>query len=252
MEQTATDLLTKERRRQRTMVATVIVGLGLVAISSRSERAMFQFGLGTPGVFATLRETGPAMPRVALREGNPAAFFAGLGRFGKPAAEPGNGRVIPAEALERIGARPDSLMFVGPESQLPPGNGFVTDPLNPDVTLGPGTIPLPGSGDPGSRRVISSDGGGGSSSGGGSSTGGGGSSGGTGSSSSGGTDGGSSTGGGSSGGTSSGSSGGDGGSSGGGTPSAVPEPASWVLLIGGFIGVGAMMRRRRKGTPAVA
>lgn len=198
------------------MVAAVIVGLGLVVISSRSERAMFQFGLGTPGVFATLREAGPAMPRVALREGNPAAFFAGLGRFGKPAAEPGNGRIIPAESLEQIGPRPDSLMFVGPESQLPPGNGFLTDPLNPDLTPAPGTVPLPGSGDPGSRRIISKDDGPGGNT--------------DGPGPGGNTDG-----------------PGPGGNTGGpGTPSAVPEPASWVLLIGGFLGIGAMMRARRR------
>lgn len=266
MEQTVNDLLTKERRRQRTMVASVVLGLGLVVISSRSERAMFQFGSGLPGVFATLREGGPAMPRVSLREGSPAAFFAGLGRFGKP-TEPGNGRIIPAASLEQIGPRSDELLFVGPQSELPPGNGFLSDPLNPDLTAPPGSISLPGSGDPGSRRVISNDGGsssGGGSSGGGSSTGGG-STGGT-SSSTGGTDGGSSSSGGSStggtdGGSSSGgttSSGGDGGSSSsggsssGGTPSAVPEPASWILMIGGFLGIGAAMRARRKQNRSTA
>lgn len=234
MEQTTADLLTKERRRQRMMVASVVLGLGLVIISSRSERAMFQFGLGTPGVFATLRDAGPAMPRVAFREGNPAAFFAGLGRFGRPAAEPGNGRIIPAASLEQIGPRPDSLMFAGPESQLPPGEGFLTDPLNPDVTPGPGTISLSDPGDPGSRRVISKDDGPG---------------GGTDSPSPGGGTDGPSPGGGTNG------PGPSGGTDGPGTPSAVPEPSSWMLLIGGFLGIGAMMRARRRqsrASPAVS
>ncbi len=37
----------------------------------------------------------------------------------------------------------------------------------------------------------------------------------------------------------------------GGTPGAVPEPASWALLLAGFGIIGAIARRRRAGTAAV-
>ena len=54
MEQGITRLLLKERRRRRLMFGVLTLGVALVAISSRSERAMFQSGTPLPGVFATI------------------------------------------------------------------------------------------------------------------------------------------------------------------------------------------------------
>ncbi len=39
---------------------------------------------------------------------------------------------------------------------------------------------------------------------------------------------------------------------GGGTPGAVPEPATWAMLIGGFGAVGGVMRRRRNTRVSVS
>jgi hypothetical protein len=33
---------------------------------------------------------------------------------------------------------------------------------------------------------------------------------------------------------------------------AVPEPATWLFLVGGFASIGAMLRRRRVPTPMLA
>jgi hypothetical protein len=38
---------------------------------------------------------------------------------------------------------------------------------------------------------------------------------------------------------------------GGGNPGGVPEPATWAMLIFGFAGIGAVLRRRRSAGVAV-
>lgn len=200
------------------MFGALALGVSLVAISSRSERAMFQSGLPMPGVFATIGTDLTENPRISLRDRDPAAFFARL--------DPGVDELAPepeeegaSEPLER------ALVFVGPEAELPAQGptdivplGMPEDPqlaYNPQVSLPPETGDVPffrtRLTDPLSSTGGSSTGGG-SSSGGGSSTGG---------------DGGSSSGGGSSGGTPA-------------TP--VPEPSTWVMLLTGFIAVGSALR----------
>lgn len=68
MEQDVSRVLRKEKQRRRLMFGTLALGVALVVISTRSERAMFGVGTPMPGVFATLRGPGRQhAPRVAAR-----------------------------------------------------------------------------------------------------------------------------------------------------------------------------------------
>lgn len=256
MEQGVSRLLLKEKRRRRLMFGVVTLGVAIIAISSRSERAMFGAGLPMPGVFATISTPMSGTPRVSLRDRDPSAFFAGLDRGVKDPVGPlDSGTIGPID---------NALLFVGPGDGLPPGRldppGFIDGPqiFGDPVPYREPEMSDPPYFPPQKKPETTSTGGGGSggSSGGGSSGGGGGSSGGSSGSSGGTSTGGSS---GSSGGTDGGSSGGDtstgGGSSGGSSGglvdppppphTGVPEPATWALMITGFLGIGVLMRRRR-------
>ncbi len=237
MEQGVAQLLTREKRRRRLMFGAVALGVSLIAISSRSERAMFQNGLPMPGVFATIGTDLADNPRVSLLDRDPSAFFARLDRDVQDAApEP--------EEEGPLGSPGSAVLFVGPDTELPaPGPieiAMLDGPEDPQSFYNPQSSPPPETSDPFFMRRLLPEGT--SSSGGGS--------GGTGISSSGG-DGGSTSGGTSSGGGT--PTGGSSSSSGGTT--AVPEPDTWALLLIGFMGVGAAMRtrsRRRAALPSAS
>ncbi len=127
MEQKFTDLLTKEKRRQRIVVGALTLGVALVVLSSRSERAMFHTDT-LPGVFATLGEPDLAIPIPGLRDRSPSAFFAGLRSFKEQPTGAGNGRnVIPAASLQQIGPIAQNLMYAG---------------NTPDIFTAPGLLPF--------------------------------------------------------------------------------------------------------------
>ncbi|MDQ4420017.1 PEPxxWA-CTERM sorting domain-containing protein [Sphingobium sp. DEHP117] len=237
MEQGFTQLLIREKRRRRLMFGAVALGVSLIAISSRSERAMFQSGVPMPGVFATIGTDLADRPRVSLLDRDPSAFFARLDRDVQDSA-PEQEEEGPLGPTER------ALLFVGPDAQLPaPGPieiAMLDGPDDPQAIYNPQSSTPPETSDPFFVRRLVPEGA--SSSGGGS--------GGTGSTSSGG-DGGSTSGGTSSGGdTSTG-----GGSSSSGGTTAVPEPGTWALMLVGFMSVGAALRaqsRRRATLPSAS
>jgi len=241
MEQGVSRLLLKEKRRRRLMFGVMTLGVAIIAISTRSERAMFGIGQPMPGVFATISTPLGGTPRVSLRDRDPSAFFAGLDRGVKDPVGPiDNGAIGPIDS---------ALLFVGPGDGLLPGRldppGFVG---GPEIFGEPAPYREPEMSDPayfpGEKKTENTSTGGSSSGGGGGSTGGGTSTGGS-SGSSGGTDGISS------GGDTSTGGGSTGGSSGGSidppppSHTGVPEPATWALMITGFLAVGAIMRRRK-------
>ena len=106
------------------MFGAVALGLALVAVSSRSERAMFQSGLPMPGVFATIGTELAENPRLFLRgDRDPSAFFARL--------DPGVDEPAPAAEDEGVLAPIErALVFVGPDEQLPaPGPIEIAPPF---------------------------------------------------------------------------------------------------------------------------
>lgn len=225
MEQGVSRLLLKEKRRRRLMFGVVTLGVAIIAISTRSERAMFGAGLPMPGVFATISTPMSGTPRVSLRDRDPSAFFAGLDRGVKDPVGPlDSGTIGPID---------NALLFIGPGDGLPPGRldppGFIdgpqifgdpvpyrepemsdppyfpgqkkptSEPGGPSPNPGSGPSPNPGPG-PGPNPNPNP------------------------------------------------------GPGPGPTPpidppppphTGVPEPATWALMITGFLGIGAMMRRRR-------
>ncbi|HEX5535953.1 MAG TPA: PEPxxWA-CTERM sorting domain-containing protein [Sphingobium sp.] len=174
---------------------------------------MFQLGSGLPGVFATLQEPGDlGLSQLSLRDRMGSAFFADLGR--RP--EAANGRnVISAQPLEDIGLAPRPLLYAGPDVDfIPLGTGDLTIDT-PDLPGSPPQSASPPQSDPSYLGTPPSD-----------KT----------------TDPGGDT------------------KSGDprtdpdpdknpvtpGTPTtAVPEPATWAMMILGFLGIGHMMRAAR-------
>lgn len=222
------------------MFGALTLGVALVAVSSRNERAMLHGNAPLPGVFATLGTELPGISGGFIRERAPA-----LARVGRtaPALRGTNGAIGPVNR---------ALMFASPETMLTPGQ---IDPIPvadyadydaPRQDFGPfDSSPPPEVPDtsniPTVRKLADS----GSSGGGGGGSGGGSSSGGDGVTIIDPDNGGSSTG---------GSSGNPGGSSGGGSSGGedpatpVPEPSTWAMMISGFLSIGALMRRRRVQT----
>lgn len=126
------------------MFGALALGVSLVAISSRSERAMFQGGMPMPGVFATIGTDLAENPRISLLDRDPAAFFARLDPgVDDPAPEPEEeGTITP---LER------ALVFVGPDAELPQPGPLVIEPLGdtlgPQLAYAPNASPPPETGD---------------------------------------------------------------------------------------------------------
>lgn len=126
------------------MFGAVAFGVALVAVSSRSERAMFQSGISMPGVFATIGTDLTENPRISLRDRDPSAFFARLDPgVDDPAPEPEEDGGI--EPLER------ALLFIGPDAELPAPGPIEIQPLGdtqgPQLAYNPDTSPPPQPGD---------------------------------------------------------------------------------------------------------
>lgn len=127
------------------MFGTVALGVALVAVSSRSERAMFQSGLPMPGVFATIGTELAENPRRFLRDSDPSAFFARL--------DPGVDEPAPAGEEEGLIAPIEqALMFVGPDEQLPAAGPIEIEPLDglpdgPQLAYRPDSYRAPEAGD---------------------------------------------------------------------------------------------------------
>lgn len=144
MEQGVTQLLNREKRRRRLMFGAVALGVSLIAISSRSERAMFQSGMPMPSVFATIGTDLADHPRVSLIDRDPSAFFARLDRDVQDAApEPGE--------EGPLGSTEHALLFVGPDAELPaPGPieiAMLDGPEDPQAIYNPQSSPPPETGD---------------------------------------------------------------------------------------------------------
>lgn len=126
------------------MFGAVALGVALVAVSSRSERAMFQSGISMPGVFATIGTDLTENPRISLRDRDPSAFFARLDPgVDDPAPEPEeDGGIAP---LER------ALLFIGPDAELPAPGPIEIQPLGdtqgPQLAYSPDASPPPQPGD---------------------------------------------------------------------------------------------------------
>lgn len=183
------------------MFGTVALGVALVAVSSRSERAMFQSGLPMPGVFATIGTELAENPRLFLRgDRDPSAFFARL--------DPGVDEPAPAAEDEGVLAPIErALVFVGPDEQLPAPGPIEIEPLGglpdgPQLAYRPDTSRPPEVGDSPYFPITTPDGRLPPS---------------------------------------------DPANPGVTIPTAtpVPEPATWAMMLVGFIGMGAILRSRR-------
>lgn len=145
-----TDLIGRERRRHRNTQIALCIGVLLVVISTRSDRAMFQFG--TPEAFAVFGDNGdmlnsafyaaPGIPGFALLgAGGPfGGFLPGSGIGAPPAANAVSFSPAVPPASNILPGGTNNAVPGGAIPGTTPGTGFPTSP----GTTPPGIIP-PGS-----------------------------------------------------------------------------------------------------------